>query len=65
MLIGKGFITELEYFTKLKQVQGEYESSLDHKIGICRDAENGPCEVCMMRGEGWEERVVDEAVVFA
>jgi hypothetical protein len=25
LLLEKGFITELEYFTKLKQVQGEYE----------------------------------------
>ena len=64
MLIEKGFITEQEYFTKLKQVQGEYESSLDPKIGIYMDAENGPCEVCMMQGADWEEKVIDKAVVF-
>jgi hypothetical protein len=45
-------------------VQGEYERSLDRQIGIYRDAANGPCEVCMMQGEEWEEKVIDEVVVF-
>jgi len=45
-------------------VQREYENSLDPQIGIYRDAENGPCEVFMMQGEEWEERVIDEVVVF-
>jgi hypothetical protein len=64
LLIEKGFITEQEFFTKLKQVQGEYESSLDPKIGIYKDAGNGPCEVCMMQGEEWVEKVIDEVVLF-
>ena len=64
LFIERGFITEQECFTKLKQVQREYKSSLDSQIGIYRDAENGPCEVCMMQGEDREERMIDKAVVF-
>jgi len=45
-------------------VQREYENSLDPQIDIYRDAENGPCEVFMMQGEEWEEKVIDEVVVF-
>jgi len=29
------------------------DDSLDPQIGIYRDAENGPCEVCMVQDEGW------------
>lgn len=45
-------------------MQGEYESSLDPKIGIYKDSENGPCEVCMVQDEGWGDRVIDESVDF-
>jgi hypothetical protein len=58
LLIERGFITDQECFTKLKQVQGEYESSLDPKIGIYRDTEHGPCDSCMAQDENWEERVI-------
>jgi hypothetical protein len=64
LLIEKGLITEPKYFTKLKQLQEEYENSLDPQIGIYRDAKNGPCEDCMMQGEDWKETVIDEVVVF-
>jgi mannitol/fructose-specific phosphotransferase system IIA component (Ntr-type) len=32
LLIEKGFITEQEFFTKLKQVQGEWESKKGIKV---------------------------------
>ena len=34
------------------------------QIGIYRDADNGPCEVCMLQEETWKDRVVDEMVVY-
>jgi len=37
---------------------------LDPQIGICRDADNGACEVCMQLDEGWRDRVMDEVVVY-
>jgi len=64
LFIERVFISKLAYFSKPKQVQEEYENSLDPQIGIYRNAENGPCEVCMMQGEEWKERVIDEVVVF-
>ena len=37
---------------------------LDRQVGIYRDAEGGPCDVCMGMGESWKDRVVDEAIVY-
>ena len=34
------------------------------QIGIYRDADNGPCEVCMLQEETWKDRMVDEMLVF-
>ena len=39
------------------------DGNLDPQIAIYRDAENGPCEVCVMQEETWRERVIDEVVV--
>ena len=39
-------------------------AKLDPQMGIYRDAETGPCEVCMAFEETWKERVVDETVVY-
>lgn len=40
------------------------DGDLDAQIGIYRDAENGPCEVCMVQEETWEDRVIDQNVVY-
>lgn len=40
------------------------DGELDPQIGIYRDADNGPCEVCMLQEETWKDRVVDELVVY-
>jgi len=40
------------------------DGNLDHKVGIYRDAENGPCKACMVMDGSWKERVVDERVVY-
>lgn len=37
---------------------------LDSQIGIYRDAENGPCEICMIEEESWRERVVDGTAIY-
>ena len=34
------------------------------KPGIYRDAEDGPCEACMLMGQNWKSRVIDEKVVY-
>jgi hypothetical protein len=61
LLIEKEIIKKRQYLTKMKHVKDEYESSLDPQIGIYRDAEYGPCEVCMIQGDEWEERVFGDA----
>ena len=40
------------------------DGDLDNRIGICRNAEDGPCEACMAMDGSWKERVVDEMVVY-
>jgi len=37
---------------------------LDLQIGIYRNAEDGSCEICMLREETWKERVIYEDMVF-
>ena len=39
------------------------DGSLDPQVGIYRDADNGPCEICMLQEENWKETVVDETVI--
>ena len=40
------------------------DGALNPKTGIYRDAENGPCEICVAQEEGWKERLIDESVVY-
>ena len=40
------------------------DGDLDNTVGIFRNAEDGPCEACMVMGGTWKERVVDEIVVY-
>lgn len=40
------------------------DGTLVSKPGIYRDAEDGPCEVCMVMDGSWKERVLDETVVY-
>ena len=40
------------------------DGELDPQTGIYRDADNGPCEVCMLQEELWKDRVIDETVVY-
>ena len=37
---------------------------LDPTIGAYRDADNGPCDSCMNQKEAWENRILDEMVVY-
>ena len=37
---------------------------LDPKIGIYRDAEHGPCEICMMQEDTWRDRMTDETFIY-
>ncbi len=37
---------------------------LDPQVGIYRDAEDGPCDVCMGMSEDWRDRVADEVIVY-
>lgn len=47
------------YYQRVFRVGG-----LDLKTGIYRDAENGPCEICMLQDENWSDRVLDETIVY-
>jgi hypothetical protein len=40
------------------------EGALSSQVGIYRDQDDGECAVCMTQGKGWEERVVDQTVVY-
>ena len=37
---------------------------IDPLLGIYRDANDGPCDICMLQEETWKERVIDETVVY-
>jgi hypothetical protein len=37
---------------------------LDPQVGTYRDAEDGPCDVCMDMNEDWGDRVIDEVIVY-
>jgi hypothetical protein len=39
------------------------DDGIDPQIGIYRDAENGPCEICLAQTRTWENRVIDEDVI--
>ena len=39
------------------------DGNLDPQIGIYRDAEDGPCEICLAQTKTWEDRVINENVV--
>ena len=41
------------------------EGNLDAQVGIYRDAEDDPCEVCMIQDNSWRDRVIDETVVYS
>jgi len=40
------------------------DGTLDTRIGIYRDPAKGDCEACMPRPVGWEERVLDERMIY-
>ena len=40
------------------------DGKLDHKAGIYRNSEDGPCQACMAIDGRWKDRVVDETVVY-
>ena len=40
------------------------DGSLDTKTGIYRDAEDGPCEVCMLQDAAWKKRTLDEVMLY-
>ncbi len=37
---------------------------LDPQIGIYRDAEDGPCDICLAQTKAWRNRVVAQNVVY-
>jgi hypothetical protein len=40
------------------------DGTLDTKTGIYRDAEDGPCEICMQQDATWRERSLEEIIVY-
>jgi hypothetical protein len=52
-------------WTAAVSIFGTYPGGvLSSQVGIYRDTDEGECAVCMAQGEGWEERVVDQTVVY-
>jgi hypothetical protein len=47
---------------------GSYDKSMVvefyTEIGIYRDADNGPCAVCLHTEKDWEDRTVEETAVY-
>ena len=37
---------------------------LDSQVGIYRDADDGPCEICNHLEKEWEYRVIDENLIY-
>jgi hypothetical protein len=38
---------------------------LDLRVGIYRNADFGPCEACMRLDQDWENRVMEETIVYS
>jgi hypothetical protein len=38
---------------------------LDQHVGIYRNADNGPCKICMDLNQEWQGRVTEEALVYS
>ena len=41
------------------------DGGLDTQVGIYRDADYGPCEVCLLEEDNWTDRVIDETVIYS
>ena len=41
------------------------DGGLDTQVGIYRDAEDGPCKVCLLQEDEWTDRVIDETVTYS
>lgn len=39
-------------------------AKFDLQVGIYRDGDDGPCEICMHLEKDWEDRVNSEVVVY-
>ena len=40
------------------------DGDIGPQIGIYRDADDGPCEICMLHEKTWKDRMTDEMLVF-
>ncbi len=40
------------------------KGDIDPQIGIYRDADDGPCEICMLQNKAWKDRMVEETVIY-
>lgn len=41
------------------------DGDIDSQVGIYRDADQGPCEVCMRLEKDWKDRMLYEVVVYS
>ena len=41
------------------------DGELDTQVAIYRDADYGPCEVCLLQEDNWTDRVIDETVIYS
>ena len=41
------------------------DGEIDTQVGIYRDADDGPCEVCILQEDNWIDRLIDETVVYS
>jgi len=41
------------------------DGKLDNQVAIYRDADYGPCEVCLLQEDNWTDRVIDETVIYS
>ena len=41
------------------------DGELDTQVGIYRDTDEGPCEVCILQEDNWTDRVIDETVIYS
>ncbi len=43
--------------------RGFGDGNLDPQIAIYRDAEDGPCGICMLQKEVWKDKVIDKILI--
>jgi len=53
----------MQWIVATYTIKGALDGNLDPQIAIYRDAEDGPCGICMLQKEVWKDKVIDKILI--